>query len=123
MKPHTPGPWFPALNNLGSPKVIAGNCEVAILSWLGFKMIDWQIGGDKAQSRREEIAANTRLIASAPELLASLKSALKIIEADRSVAERSFLPNASDEELTVLADYQLVIDAARAALAKAEGGA
>lgn len=71
---HTPGPWFPALDNIGSPKVVAGKVDVARMSWLGFTMGDWQVGGDAAQSKREEIAANARLMAASPDLLEALKA-------------------------------------------------
>lgn len=74
MVAHTLGPWFPALDNIGSPKVVAGKVDIARMSWLGFTMGDWQVGGDAAEAKRQEIAANARLVATAPELLSALKA-------------------------------------------------
>lgn len=118
---HTPGPWYPALDNIGSPKVVAGRVDVALMSWLGFTMGDWQVGGVEAQERRDEIAANARLISAAPELLAVLKLALERVIADQEICERSFLPEPYKSEQLELEQYRDIVKAAHAAIAKAEG--
>ena len=65
----------------------------------------------------EEAYANARLIASAPDLLAALKSAVSYLEANR--------PKGNIREIfTQLNEYENgVLKPARAALARAEGGA
>jgi hypothetical protein len=88
---HTPGPW--TLED-GEALVIRGSDDgqICIANWLRGR------GGLGGRRKNDEVQANARLIAAAPDLLDALKGVVRI--ADRQTVE---------------------FDAARAAIAKAEG--
>lgn len=65
---HTPGPWSVELV-AGLPVIVAGRHRV------GEAQVDGGIGRLKEPGVREEVAANARLIAAAPEMLEALKAA------------------------------------------------
>jgi hypothetical protein len=93
MEQHTPGPWVWGYYGMNDEWVRTGDGEAVVP--VGYN-----------QSERE---ANARLIAAAPELLAALKRAIEVLD-----AEGITYGNCDDEPLDVL-------NAARAAIAKAEG--
>lgn len=98
-KQHTPGPW-----EIG--RVSAPNTGATPIRWKG-ENIAWACGKDSAHRLDEATArANAQLIATAPDLLQSLCD-LEIILSGK--------PHDRDE--------QKLLQAARAAIAKAEGRA
>lgn len=76
---HTPGPWL-----------IAGGTTVYALNAHGYNRFSAQVQRGYADSKwpieAEEMEANTRLIAAAPELLDALKDCLAFLERDMPVA-------------------------------------
>ena len=99
---HTPGPWkYRQAYSNGEP------CGIVITP----------MGYDLNTSNPDENEANARLIASSPNLLAALKSAVSYLEANR--------PKGNIREIFhQLNEYENgVLKPARAALAQAEGGA
>lgn len=104
MNKHTPGPW----------SIKRGTITWEIVSESEY------VGRVYSTSRSEDISddaegvANAALIAAAPDLLAALRGVI------RSAAYESGQAEPSLRELTVGIKY---LDAARAAIAKAEGGA
>lgn len=68
MKKHTPGPWFIGDDNNAGCEVIAGPVAIP-LDRMGRSP---DAGGEYVISR-EEMIANSRLIAAAPDLLAALE--------------------------------------------------
>ena len=109
MSAHTPGPWvaecdpshFDTLST-----VVAGAKRKS--KGIDRQMIV-QVGG-RAHWREQE--ANTRLIASAPDLLAQLSDLVEIASA---------AIEAEDWKVDGCCDPSLTLDRARAAIAKAEG--
>lgn len=100
---HTRGPWV----YLDIGEVAAGeDCEITIAI-----MND---GGNSADVL--EVEANARLIAAAPELLAALKGALGALEQDVDTGA-----DYNDADWSGIAQQRL--EAAKAAIAKAEGAA
>lgn len=93
MKKHTPGPWV-----IGNGRCIYGSGDLVIPF----------IASVEDDHNDSETAANARLIASAPDLLASL------IECER-IADELF-------QETGLHEYMHASDRAREAIAKATGG-
>ena len=69
----------------------------------------------------EEAEANARLIAAAPEMYEALYEALVLIEDEREVLEKSFLPAPNTSEADLLTTYKQATKAIKAALAKVEG--
>jgi hypothetical protein len=104
---HTPGPWFTFANGtcVGGPVGILGNpsgAETAGIAHCGM-----------ALRTGDELQANARLIAAAPELLQALREAeagLEFCGADKPVAEGGFVPTPT-----------LALRVVRAAIAKATG--
>lgn len=90
---HTPGPWATKEGDRSRREMslIAKACDADFI--IGYAICEAQ-----NKEQREEDLANARLIAAAPDLLSALQGVLRI--ADRKTAE---------------------FDAARAAIAKAEG--
>ena len=77
---HTKGPWIAALA-LGLPRIISDRrtvCDLHIDEGIGALQGKDKKGAFKNPDLREEIAANARLIAAAPELLEALKALLDI---------------------------------------------
>ena len=102
---HTPGPWKAASQDAETNEIPI-KCGKSILARVAPRP-HW----DATQE------ANAALIASAPDLLAALKSAVSYLEANR--------PKGNIREIfTQLNEYENgVLKPARAALARAEGGA
>lgn len=104
---HTPGPWFPVPYGDGNDTVIckdeAGNQRIAFMA----------VPGCREQQERQkvwrEIKANARLIAAAPELL----EVLEVINRNAVYSDDGIRANLDN----------WVLDKARAAIAKAKGGA
>jgi hypothetical protein len=123
---HTPGPWF-----------LEGNWDAASGKTLG----GWVscnypagcpvFGLEASVGTPQEIVANARLIAAAPDMLAALKEAFAELQCVRDYIEdasRGRLKYRGESEISVMATGDLArvdatIDAARAAIAKAEGRA
>ena len=105
---HTPGPWVSSeVNQLGSPVVVgftvtAGRASVA--------KIAHRLSGFSAAPPNEAAEANARLIAAAPELLDALKAFVEAMAAVNPL-DPADLPRRMG----------LLVPAARAAIAKAEG--
>jgi len=59
---HTPGPWKPFVNN-SVVAVMKGGSRKEVIKWTGFDGSDFP----------NDVEANARLIAAAPDLLAALK--------------------------------------------------
>lgn len=97
---HTPGPWR-VDPNYNRDVQDANGCEVGAALCVTDIGEKWTISG-RITASREEGAANARLIASAPELLAALREMVADVDGGGSVSPYS-------------------VDAARAAIAKAEG--
>lgn len=55
----------------------------------------------------------------AEEMFAALHLAVRLIEKERDVLERSFLPEPNDDEAAILTEYEEVTAACKVALAKA----
>jgi hypothetical protein len=96
---HTPGPW--TVKNRTS--VMAGESQIA---FAGFK------GGDWPQEDFEREAANARLIAAAPALLAALRDLLKCVDCQN--------PIGPDGKSLMFWSGSPAQDAARAAITLAE---
>jgi hypothetical protein len=93
MSAHTPGTW--AVSTFDGPE---GYGEIVADGFLRVCSVPfWPCASD-------EMEANARLVAAAPELLEALKWAIGQVEDDLDP------------------DHQAAMDAARAAIAKAEGG-
>ncbi len=104
MSKHTPGPWAYRPSNDGH--FIAGVGENS-----GYL-------AEVRQCRsKQDIRADARLIAAAPELLAALRGMLAIVNESGGVAGYHLNGNTAEW------DEFDEVDAARAAIAKAEGGA
>ena len=86
MEAHTPAPW----------RAAGGNVFADTNRYYERPIAQIGVPLDKSDNRVEELEANARLIAAAPELLAALRGVVRV--ADRATAE---------------------FDAARAAIAKA----
>ena len=84
MSKHTPGPWL-----LRTAPTSAGLCHiVSAADWRGAFIYGDGIrkGVDYALPKAQELAANARLIAAAPDLLRYLKEARRTLEMWRDVA-------------------------------------
>jgi hypothetical protein len=103
---HTPGPWHAdgRLAGDGAYTQIIGQDGTPVAEVILWSNIDYEEGGD---SEWEELAANARLIAAAPEMLQALR---------RAVLALAF---ASQTSPAMLDDYNAV----SAAITKATGGA
>jgi hypothetical protein len=110
---HTPGPWqvrgrtnvFPA----GGTSRIIANCA------------GYSTNGPDWEEVNEENEANARLIAAAPDLLAALRMvALLILDPPTDQHELNKIRRAAQDAEMDMATY--ASDAARAAIALAEGG-
>jgi hypothetical protein len=119
---HTPGPWYPKPAPYGWD--VWGNLDDGKDTWVGpvQRVISphARMGSRKAiEAASEETEANARLIAAAPDLLEALR-----LTAEQSL--RSEIPDGYGPEFVSKeweAGYDAAISAARAAIAKAEGGA
>lgn len=101
---HTPGPWS-----------VRGPTK-----YLNQIAIDPSIGC--AYGAGDEIAANARLIASAPELLEALRQRLIVDSAYTKLALSDCDPDEHERRLQTIEDAEdAAKDAARAAIAKATG--
>jgi len=100
---HTPGPWTPEFGEAYRVRAQQDGGQVAIMTNLK--------GRDGLAGRRngDEVAANARLIAAAPELLAALQEVTMVLDA---------LLNVRGNE----PDQDSISGRARAAIAKATGG-
>lgn len=109
MNAHTPGPWV----------AVELPTAIAIKSHMG------NVANIQRGSMRDQQQANARLIASAPDLLAALKSVMEMMDDEikkASDAELAF--GLSDPECPAHVKGELAcVIACRAAIAKAEGGA
>lgn len=101
--PHTPGPWA----------TVDAEWMISQRSGMGYRYFPvrssgqtWDIANVFADEDDPEMLANARLIAAAPELLQELKRLLSMWE--KAIGWEK--------------DYMDMGDAARAAIAKAEGG-
>lgn len=103
---HTPGPWRVSPDN--PRKVISDSID-------GFDPLSGEnlVGGASAINSPERQAANARLIAAAPDLLAVLQDSVEILAV--AIESREELIGEVDE---VMRDLR---DRVRAAIAKAEG--
>ena len=109
---HTPGPWDYNYRCKGHK---LGHSDKGVpFAWLNLDAPS-HIGGMKISTHAsmplEELEANARLIAAAPELLSVARDAIECIEALES-------------ELAIHSGYRcdhLMVDCLRAAIAKAEG--
>jgi len=102
---HTPGPWSHGISRQRKAIFAPSRLSIPIA----------YVGGNGQNGYTE--TANARLIASAPDLLAALKSAVSYLEANR--------PKGKIREIfTQLNEYENgVLKPARAAILQAEGGA
>ena len=102
MRKHTPGPWhyFETLDGRCRVKPLNGKYIVAECSAM--------------EPQCEEQRANARLMAAGPDLLEALKGLLRWMP---------IYPAAADAFVGGREAHQAAIDAARAAIAKAEGSA
>jgi hypothetical protein len=109
---HTPGPWDLGgkvkLSNTHLVRYVRFNSEIVCQCW--------STGVDRAlpvSQREQEMDANARLIAAAPDMLEALKGTLALAEAYYRT-----LPDDGPEQ-----DHYMtsIIEPARAAIAKAEG--
>lgn len=107
---HTPGPW----HIIHEPTLNTYHIRVEDLDAAPVASLFYSSGGSRPQLSRELIDANAALIAASPDMLAALQGII------RSAAYESGQAEPSLRELTVGIKY---LDAARAAIAKAEGGA
>ena len=111
---HTPGPWT-AGNELNSERPGSVPVVALVRDSLGGRMHVAFVNGKAGEQE-----ANAALIAAAPDLLAALRALLPLAERGRA----SVLSESSDEERPGHADgFDATLEAARAALARATGGA
>jgi hypothetical protein len=107
---HTPGPWLAAAKPssvVGWPIVQQGvGRSICNVTYVQHSKIDPAVPGDRAFNAESE--ANARLIAAAPDLLATLQTLMGLSQAANGISEKNFV-----------AAYQ----AAEDAIAKATGGA
>ena len=80
---HTPGEWKSAEDE---PFVYALNDGGTNRMWLSVQPGDVRRGGERVRTADDELRANAKLIAAAPELLAALKGTLYLFE-DRAVTK------------------------------------
>lgn len=106
---HTKGPW--ELDEDGDVCDDAGMTIALVYS-----------GGVQWPNNENYIKANAHLIAAAPDLLAALIGALPAIE-DAVRAEQSFNDENEDGPEGISTQYADLLDEAKAAIAKAKGGA
>ncbi len=104
---HTPGPWTPEFGEAYRVRAQQDGGQVAIMTNLK--------GRDGLAGRRngDEVAANARLIAAAPELLEAAKLVLEWYEAEDNHSGTDFY-----QRMQMCRDSE---DAIRAAIAKATG--
>ena len=107
---HTPGPWEvkKGAAMLNSVCTVYGTED----GW-----VDIAAPIPMADDYRAESSANARLIAAAPDLLEALKSAVDTLT-DPRIGQWSYM-----EGSEIYSDFKDAADAARAAIAKATGGA
>ena len=106
MSNHTPGPWL-----LRTAPTSAGLCHIiSAADWRGAFIYGdgLRIGVDDSLPKAQELAANARLIAAAPDLLGALKACQQAIREMRTYGAPT-------------AFWDGIEAAARAAIAKAEG--
>lgn len=100
--PHTPGPWK-VVNRGHSPSAwIIGN---------GFYLAEMQ----NDAKANEQVNADARLIAAAPELLAALKDLARVVSHIQDT------PLADKLKYVPISAYKEAYDVAKQAIAKAEG--
>lgn len=109
MSEHTPGPW--TMTDDGSPFIYYLNDE-GINRFSASVQQGWASANDGQRTPHSEILANAHLIAAAPDLLAALKEIVMGIG--------PFHQDPLEHAGNVIESMQAI---ARAAIAKAEGGA
>ncbi len=112
MAEHTPGPWRVDRSDWGQPQFINAGDTPLVALW-GYV------------SEKTTVEANARLIAAAPEMLEALKASNRTLIAERDVIYDSITNSAGEitdpAEGKGLAEYNALIDANRAAIARATG--
>jgi len=78
MSAHTPGPWVPFFVDWNEWKINAPNGDPTIghSSWQGLAVV---YGCDEVRTGPQVAEANARLISAAPDLLAHLQFAVKLL--------------------------------------------
>jgi hypothetical protein len=74
----------------------------------------------EAELERLQVRIHEAQMNAAPDMYKALHLTLRLIEKERDVLERSFLPEPSEEEAEMLTEYEEATVAARAAIVKAE---
>lgn len=103
MSKHTNGPWCAAIDECATVRDSQDN-QLAMVTYLFTKT-----GGRRS---RDEVSANARLIATAPELLEALEAMLEVHGVTQAYAEK---------HIEIPQSWVEVSDLARAAIAKAKG--
>lgn len=114
---HTPGDWHV------EPRVQSRTegGRHAFVEVVSDKSIFWLARVQTFDNDKGEYAANARLMAAGSAMLAALKLAEAFIADELESRKRSFLPDASEEENGLIGAAQTALDAASAAIRKAEG--
>ena len=99
MNKRTPGPWF-------TRKMFSGNWDIAA-----------EDGNGKTLARTEK-ESDARLIAAAPETLSELKTVVICLQ---MALDYGLFTEESTDEIDSRDEVSQILDAARAAIAKAEG--
>lgn len=109
---HTPGPWRATCEGY-----IASTENGYVPIRTPFRKDAFDDGPNRSDHKEETLQANARLIAAAPAMLEALKNAVSYLEANRPKGKIS-------EIFHQLNEYENgVLKPARAAIARAEGGA
>ena len=113
MAAHTPGPWCVTRSDWGQPQFISASGDTPLVALCGYV------------SEKTTVEANACLIAAAPDLLEALKASNRTLIAERDCLYDSITNNAGEitdpADGEGLAEYNAMIDANRAAIAKATG--
>lgn len=113
---HTPGPWEISDHRLKTP-IGAGPKHIAMVAYFDCG------AGDPRSISPSEHNANARLIAAAPELLEALEEALRKMGEDEEQIEGEWGHSRTLQQMEAEGDLSEAIVKARAAIAKAKGGA
>jgi hypothetical protein len=112
---HTPGPWIVSID----ARYPAEPCVDAVIGNVVWHVALCHNGPGPEDTSAE---ANARLIAAAPELLAALKGALPVLQADLQRLTRTAAQSSAEKDVSALRTAKMRYDAAANVISKIERG-